>query len=849
MSIDRQKVIDAAQKFAAKGQFDKAVAEYQKLVKDDPNDVRILLKIGDLQVRRGAREDAIATYSRVARGYDEQGFALKAIAVYKQILSIDPNLTDLYSKLASLYVKLGLLPDALSNLETLAARFARAGQDDKLVSVVREMVQIDPNNVATRIKLAELLSRLGKNNEAAIEFEAGGELLRKGGRVDDWARVTERLLYHRPDDARVARELATHYLERNDAKRALPKLQVAFKANPRDVDVLEMLAEAFFALGQSNKMVPVLKEIARILLEKNELDRRAEVCRRILKIAPDDPDAKAALQATERAIAATKAPVAQPAPVVHEEPELEVEASDEEQVVVVDEDVEIAESVVPPPVAPAKTTPSPVTQPKTRQSSSNLQSAQAAASAQKPTQRKSEPKLAPVAAPIAPPPAPPQPEPQSTLPALVATEEGRRIADELIAAEPVNPDVARMTAEVEIFLKYNLRTKAIAHLSKALEIDPRALSVHAKLRDILELQGDRVSAGRHAAYVAAVLAGQDLDAATWAVLRAIELDSSNAEALDLYARIAEVASLPEEEFVEPAVDAGYVDPTMEVSALERPGSTSAEQSQIVIDEEVVVEGQPQELAPDIEAGLDEVEFYVSQGLYPDAIETLKTLLGQYPTHPLVLERWEEVQALSQAQAGDVDQSFALAEKLAEEVHSVEADNAQQFAGGEQMIDVETVFAQFKQGVAKVVSADDAETHYDLGIAYKEMGLTDDAISEFMVAAQAPRKQCLAQNMIGMCMLEKGDMPAAIPWFEQALNAPLRSDREEMGLFYELGNAYEFVGNNVRALDYFRKAQARDPRFRDVQERVRKLTPQSTRSIATVPEMDDVDKAFDELLKG
>jgi tetratricopeptide (TPR) repeat protein len=845
VSIDRQKVIDAAQKFAAKGQFDKAVAEYQKLVKDDPNDVRILLKIGDLQVRRGAREDAIATYSRVARGYDEQGFALKAIAVYKQILSIDPNLTELYSKLASLYVKLGLLPDALSNLETLAARYARAGQDDKLVGVVREMVEIDPNNVATRIKLAELLSRMGKNSEAAIEFDAGGELLRKAGRVDDWARVTERLLYHRPDDARVARDLATHYLERNDAKRALPKLQVAFKANPRDVDVLEMLASAFFALGQSNKMVPVLKEIARILLEKNELERRVEVCKRILKIAPDDPDAKAAMQATERAIAATKAPV-----VVAEDPpdiEVDVDSSDDDQVVV--DDVEFSDSVLPPPVAPTKNTPTPLTtQPKSRASSSNLTRVASVAGTQKtaPT-RKSEPKMSPVTPPQAPQPQVVEPQPTS-LPSLVATEEGRQIAEELIAAEPVHPDVAKATSEVEIFLKYNLRTKAIAHLSKALEIDPRALSVHARLRDILELQGDRVAAGRHAAYVAAVLAGQDLDAATWAVLRAIELDPSNAEALDLYARIAEVASLPDDQYQDPDavnVEGNSTSELTSFEAVDVPGD-----DQVVIDEDAaLVDGAPQSLAPDVEAGLDEVEFYVSQGLYPDAAETLKALLAQYPTHPLVLERWEEVQALAQAQAEDADQSFALAEKLAEEVHSVQSDADQQYAGGEQMIDVETVFAQFKQGVAKVVSADDAETHYDLGIAYKEMGLTDDAINEFMVAAQAPRKQCLAQNMIGMCMLEKGDPAAAIPWFEQALTAPLRSDREEMGLFYELGNAYEFINDPIRALDYFRRAQNRDPRFRDVQERVRRLTPHASRSNATVPEMDDVDRAFDELLKG
>jgi len=245
VSIDRQKVIDSAQKFAAKGQFDKAIVEYMRIVKEDPSDVRILLKIGDLQVRKGARDDAIATYSRVAKGYDEQGFFLKSIAVYKQILSIDPNLTELYSKLADLYVKLGLIPDALAHLDALATRYARAGQDEKLVGIYRQMCQVDPANVPCHIKLAELLSKLGRAEEAAREFEAGAALLKEAGRVDDWAKVAERLLFHRPNDAALAKDLAKHYINRQDAKRALPKLQVCFKANAKDVDTLEMLAAAF----------------------------------------------------------------------------------------------------------------------------------------------------------------------------------------------------------------------------------------------------------------------------------------------------------------------------------------------------------------------------------------------------------------------------------------------------------------------------------------------------------------------------------------------------------------------------------------------------------------------------
>ena len=120
--IDREKTLQAAQKYIEKKRYDRAIAEYQRIVQDDPNDARTLLKIGDLQARLSAYPEAIATYDRVGQFYAAQGFALKAIAVYKQIREIIkkhvPNLADRYSHitplLAELYTQLGLVSDALA---------------------------------------------------------------------------------------------------------------------------------------------------------------------------------------------------------------------------------------------------------------------------------------------------------------------------------------------------------------------------------------------------------------------------------------------------------------------------------------------------------------------------------------------------------------------------------------------------------------------------------------------------------------------------------------------------------------------------------------------------------------
>jgi tetratricopeptide (TPR) repeat protein len=842
VSIDRQKVIDSAQKFAAKGQFDKAIAEYMRIVKEDPSDVRVLLKIGDLQVRKGAKEDAVATYSRVAAGYDQQGFFLKAIAVYKQILSIDPTLTELYSKLADLYVKLGLLPEALANLDALAGRYARAGQDEKVVAVLRQMVEVDPSSVPSHIKLAELLSKLGKAEDAAKEFEAGAKLLLEARRVDDWAKVAERLLFHRPNDAKVAKELAQHYLARQDAKRALPKLQVSFKANSKDTETLEMLAQAFREFGQLPKTISVYKEIAKIHGDAGAQDKRLAMFQKVLELSPNDAEAKEALRGSSRVgrrpsapppaqdatgsrkagapptneAAAAKKPSSPQMPAVStaakSAPPPETE-EDVEEIVVEDAEDEVVYDLKPskPPAAAAPSA--------ARQPSGPLPAAGSPQmTAPLPLNQRRVPAPAP-AAPVASP----------------ATGSHR-------VAGPA--DVTRLIAEADIFVKYGLKQKALAHLQNAVQIDALNIEVHARLRDLYTEMGDGVAAAHHSTTAAEIISPTDPESALAEVTHALQLDPSNEAGIALYTQLTGQPPYGEEvsaEYAQDQLQQGYPDDAYAAAEYARQGDEGAASA------EGAATGR------DIEEGLDEAEFFVTQGLYDEARDTLTQLLEAHPGHPLIIERLEELEAMLQAQAAPAeDQSFALAEKLAEEVQNVQEASGAHFDDGGQMIDVETVFEQFKKGIEKTVSADDADTHYDLGIAYKEMGLTEDAVSEFNVAAQNPKRQCIAETMIGLCYMERNDVATAIEHFKRALQAAAKTDREEMGLYFELGNAYESVGDLSEAMYFFQKVEKRDPSFRNVHARVQRLAAHvnsGTRTQPNEPEMDDVDRAFDELLKG
>ena len=295
MAFNKEKVMDAARKFVDKGQLDKAVKEYLRIVREDPRDVRVWLKIGDLYAKKGSKQEAVETYLRVAHFYHEQGFFLKAVAVYKQILKLDPRLVDVNLKLAELYRQLGLMSDAMQHFEAVAAHFHREGNTRDALTAVRKLVDLDPENIATRIKLAELYSKEGMTQDAVGAFAVACDQLRRQGRQDDFVKVAERLLFHQPDNHALNRELAALYLHRNDPRRALQKLQVTFKADPRDVDTLVLLASAFQALEQKSKTVSVLKELARIHQENKALDKAGEVFQRILELAPQDPDAIAFL--------------------------------------------------------------------------------------------------------------------------------------------------------------------------------------------------------------------------------------------------------------------------------------------------------------------------------------------------------------------------------------------------------------------------------------------------------------------------------------------------------------------------------------------------------------------------
>ncbi len=136
--------------------------------------------------------------------------------------------------------------------------------------------------------------------------------------------------------------------------------------------------------------------------------------------------------------------------------------------------------------------------------------------------------------------------------------------------------------------------------------------------------------------------------------------------------------------------------------------------------------------------------------------------------------------------------------------------------------LQDVFDAFKKGVDSQLGEGDYDTRYNLGIAYKEMGLIDEAIAEFQLAAKDPKRSLECSSMIGICFMEKGMADVAVQWYERGLQVPNRAPEEYRGLRYDLGVAWEAAGELDKARATFGELVREDPSFRDASDKLREL---------------------------
>ena len=766
MTVDRDKILQSAQKLVDKKRYDKAIAEYRKLVAKDPGDVRTLLKIGDLHLKLEQFEGAINTYEQVGEFYFREGFSVKAIAVYKQIKGIirrhaahlEGRYGHIIPRLAEIYTQLGLTSDALAAYDEVATRLRQDGRERDALDIFKKVVELDPQNPIAHLRVADSRARLGEIGKAVDGFGEAAKIMLRLGRHDDALKVLERLLEYRqePEYARMAGEV---YLQRNgptDGMSALSKLQIAFKANPKDLETLATLAQAFEAINQPNKATEVLKESARVAKDKGDDDAFARIVDDLQQRAPDDPVIEQLVlvrdaHAEENRISSSETPQV----MVELEPQPSLDESDVFELS--DADLQTLNDVDDPQSAPART----------------------------------------------------------------LLEEA--------ATQHANGHV----------------TYAIQMLRDGLRSLGSQGMLRHKLSDLLLEAGDQAGAISEKLILAQELADVgNSDGATKMLDQVLRLQPKQPDALRRRANIkgAPRVNAPLQSY---DVEAGGVDEALHRGAGQGAGShppdppaakASFEQAPPLA--ERISQPAPMETPQNRqldESALEYAEGLAQQGRFDEARALLHQQLQFFPNNPLILDRLAEVDgAAAQAQPYPVAAPTAgqgtgpTAPYAAHQAHSAQQGYPGAPAGygrpgptappiskdSSVAPEMAELLEQVRAGVSKQVDDADATTHYDLGLAYMEMGLYSDALSELALAARDPYRECVCLSLAGEIQLKLGDTDGALDAMHRALNSPHKNRDQELKLGYEIAHAYELKHMPEQALHYFEWLTKLDPGYTD-----------------------------------
>jgi tetratricopeptide (TPR) repeat protein len=853
---NRNKITLSAQKHIARGQWDRAVRELQKLVAEDPKDVRTLLKLGDVYSKKGDRENATRVYRQVADSYSEQGFFLKAVAVFKQILKHDQGNMDITVRLAQLYEQLGLTREASSQYQLAVSHLEEVGNENEVLNMLKRIIDLDPANVASSIRLAEAYSKAGRAIEAVQAFDHAGRMLKEQNRLSDYVKVAERLVFHDPSRVDVIKEVAKHYLALGDTKRGLAKLQICFKADSRDEETLSLLARAFEDLGQTQKTIFVYRELAALYGETHRAAQMKEMYTKILALDPSDPESRKALGMQAMA----------------------------------------GHSVHPP--SPFSNASAPLSSGGHEPLSSSVFRTSPPA-APYPTELGAAPGSLPKNS----------ADPVEELLILHEVDVGVPEPEPAPMEAYDYGDVDKLLTETDVFVKYGLRDKALEHLRRIFAIQPDNPAAYLKMKQIHLQAGDRPRAAEALSnyihiqtrqgrddlaqsarqelqdlapgHPLAMVNDEDQDAETHLGGLEISIDLDDVDAVGIADNDREAFVLPDDD--EPLgsmldlseMDALEATPSIHeldiLSAAPERATSSTRPTRLVEEPSPFVDWTNRQ-ADDLLVPPIGLPFRSIQGPFDESQDASESESAWTRTYDEQID--ESVSAgsgsimegldvssemdgsegldsfaltMSGTRSSEAGLSEAIAEEEIEEAEflfeaglEVEAQTrlqelmarypnhpraralfdkimAQQeaFLSGDILSDEEldSAFGVLTEEEPEIDEAT-AQDHYDQGMLFRELGRLDDAIRQFETAARAPSRAVDCLELVGHCLLEKNEPMKAIESFQQAI-ARGAQGAAATNLKFEIGTAYLSIGNRDQARTWLSACHQENPKHRTV----------------------------------
>lgn len=288
--LNKEKILEQARIYVDDGKYDKAIAEYEKILVADPSDLRVKLRVAELYTKRKQVTDAIRIYREVAEAYAVEGFYLKAVTVLKNILRLNPTLADINLMLAELYERMGLVNDAIRQYDILATTLEHKAEMGKALEIRRKVVDLIPTSESARIRYAEMLQREGRNDEAVDQYEEIAHIYEKEGREDvKLAEIYEKILGHR-DNIEMLRSLCHIYEKLGENKKVLKCIDSAKHITSFDPELLEMQAKIYAELNQIETARSKYLSLAEIQKEDGNIEEALKAYAEILVLIPGEEE-------------------------------------------------------------------------------------------------------------------------------------------------------------------------------------------------------------------------------------------------------------------------------------------------------------------------------------------------------------------------------------------------------------------------------------------------------------------------------------------------------------------------------------------------------------------------------
>lgn len=679
MAANKEKLLESAQKNLKKKQVARAIKDFAKVVEIDPSDVRSRQKLAELLVKSARNAEAYEHYEVVAKYFATNGFYLKAIAIYKQMLRLDPSQISLFGRLAELNEKQGLIGNAMAEYRNLIGYYERNGMVADVIKVLEKMRNLDESNLNVRVKLAEVYTHCDRVEEGLAEFEAVLAVLRDKNDFDKILKLYQMFMPLFPENRKMKMGLGVILYEKGELQNGITILEGLLQDKPDDPDLLRLIACGYADL--------------------KEWPNAGYTYQRLLALDPTD------LEIREDYI------------------QCQIGSGEFEQAL--DELEEWKETFFK-------------------------------------ADRLGQLKL--------------------------HYETLKEKLPESSAVLQTLDSIYELTGEGEKML--NIMSETDAEETESAQEETLSDSILASAEEDIEIPIDiEVEADEEELLVE--LPEEDHDLQLDALL---EPESAEPEVNPSEEESAIRLDLKEDEELAPAEDELELSFDLDDEGIDEPSGT----------------------AFDIAAKLEEAEFYIQQGLYTEAEKLCSEVLTNVPDSEECQQKLNVIlKHLAHEEDAVIEQDLSV-EFLSEDAGEEEDEF---FSALDDESEDKKIF---RTDVDEQIAADDMESHYNLGIAYREMGLLDDAISEFTKAEKDPSRYVDCQTLKGLCFSDRSDFANAELMYQQALDSPHLEAEQRLSLGFELASLYEKSERLEEALSSYRVVMSQDESYRNVKEKIATL---------------------------